>query len=339
MSASAPRYGWCATRHNPRKAAQSGYFNQKGEGCCKKCFAEEGFPHKAAAKRAALRQACDDCGEVVGLIQGRCGRCTTARAASEARSCQLCHTANATSVRLATCHQDECSRLVVACAECERAHPHGTVFCRSCWASNGSLCICCGCTPARPCKEFGYVYCKACYTTCFGESCQFCQADLPTAVSESLTRCCRSGCDRPVRLCPDCAKTRRRTSTACATCWSDEGGQCIVCRRVKAQKYAEFKHVYCKDCFSTNFQEDCEFCHDALRRKADTHLEDCRQIVTNNGREEECQRRSRLCDLCSVSRYRGETPVACHKCWSSAGRLCLSCGETPAQKQKQYKSR
>ena len=142
MSASAPRDGWCATRHNPKKAAQSGYFNRQGERCCKKCF-NDAFPAKAAAKRAAQKHACDDCGEVVRLTQGRCGHCTAARAASEARSCQLCYNDNATSVRLATCYQDDCSRLVVVCADCESAHLNGTVCCRSCWASHGSLCIVC----------------------------------------------------------------------------------------------------------------------------------------------------------------------------------------------------
>ena len=76
-----PLYGWCATRHSPLKAAQSGYVDSSGKRYCKTCFRDL-CPEFYAAKQARRTGVCRLCKEARVLLQGVCRPCIRARACS-----------------------------------------------------------------------------------------------------------------------------------------------------------------------------------------------------------------------------------------------------------------
>ena len=78
-----PKYGWCKTRHTPRKPAQSGHL-----GYCKACYKKK-FPRKFAIKKKTRSKPCPYCGNQRELtVAGFCKPCT------KSRSCKSCSAVN-----------------------------------------------------------------------------------------------------------------------------------------------------------------------------------------------------------------------------------------------------
>ena len=112
-----PLYGWCRTKHDPKRPAQSGH-----DGYCKACYKAR-FPNKYAAKQANIKKSCGFCRELRhNLRAGVCKPCRAARACggcgdvnlnAAAASCMNCYASRqqrgASQTRLAmwcaSCHQ------------------------------------------------------------------------------------------------------------------------------------------------------------------------------------------------------------------------------------------
>ena len=184
-------------------------------------------------------------------------------------------------------------------------------------------------TPARIKERYGFIFCADCHHTLQENRCQYCREGGDTVPLGPVRRCCQGGCQRPVHVCDCCIGAHRANDVLCRKCWQESGPLCIICQMLPAQQAADFGYCYCKSCYKSQGGLDCEYCHDALRRGAGTRLEPCFQI--------ECGRQVRVCDLCVLSHH--ERPVSCRGCWSTAGRSCIACGETPAQYQRDFKSR
>ena len=76
-----PAAGWCANRHKPLKAAQSGYRGTDGRLYCK-AFFRKMLPDLHEAKMAHRKSTCQFCSSCKDLVGGFCRPCRTKRACS-----------------------------------------------------------------------------------------------------------------------------------------------------------------------------------------------------------------------------------------------------------------
>ena len=129
----APIFGWCAGSHRPRKPAQSGYTDARGNRYCKPCYREK-FPRLYAQKIQRRKEACGFCGKDRELSQGFCKPCIAARACdtcgevNTVRSAMLCTNCGTQRQALGAVG----ARLALWCLICTSADDRESGHCRKC---------------------------------------------------------------------------------------------------------------------------------------------------------------------------------------------------------------
>lgn len=120
-----PAAGWCKSKHQPRKPAQSGY-----DGYCKACFRER-FPQRFAEKQQSRKQSCRVCGSHAELSGGTCRPCL------RRRTCGKCQRFDET-VELPLCRH--CRTLRLLCSECMSPEEQAQGLCTRCKKTPGDMC-------------------------------------------------------------------------------------------------------------------------------------------------------------------------------------------------------
>ena len=334
-----PAAGWCLNRHNPKKAAQSGY-----DGYCKICFQETKRCDKKQLRRKKHCVFCKKAGEMYRW--GFCKPCL------RARSCDVCSAVNTNTVA-AICSHWEKSRAKLGAAQSRLA-----LWCQQCTCEDDRMSQLCG-------------QCLRLHREGYCTHCGACNVELPYQFKSA-----EDNCRAVLSLCAQCvALTRGQEKMQCGSCWSSNGEMCIFCRSRKAQhdldKYRacrpRIQKKFCQQCMSSpdpaivvpkcqmcsscamwceqhcsadqlqsglcakHYSAHAQRCQDCTR--GDDPASDC-ALVWHLCGTADCLYRLRVCNHCAKALQ--ATRFICDVCWSRGDHKRIACETTRAQKEKQF---
>ena len=287
---------WCTTCNDD---------NVLQRGLCKECW---------------LR-TCQLCLEVRPLVEGVCRPCT------RRRTCASCKTVSK-DADLPLCRRDGCGNIAQWCTACNDEDVLQRGLCKECSVLTCGFCGSGATIQKLSCMEEGC-----------GGSWSLCRKCAPAAVTGPVL--CRSCWRRKGRMCKECGATSARNAITfhrcckechrrwfCGTCSEmaspSEALDCRACCRAFAAWCSTcstgpaLQSGLCPECFSGS--GTCQWC---ARRSPDVEV--AQRPCSTNG----CRRVALSCDSC-LRRWKGGRPL-CEPCWSSGGRMCISCSLLPAQ--------
>ena len=181
-----PAAGWCKSKHQPRKPAQSGY-----DGYCKACFRER-FPQRFAEKQQNRKQSCRVCGSHAELSGGTCRPCL------RRRTCGKCERFDETA-ELPLCRH--CKTLRLLCSECMSPEEQAQGLCTRCDKTHGGMrCAFCGKESSLSWREA-----RCAVLHCATRNFRVCDAcDMPVGRQAQMT-------------CPDCWRLQEKPCLICGS--------------------------------------------------------------------------------------------------------------------------
>ena len=325
----------CRTKHHESK------YSQMGTGFCKACL-HKFYPETYKRTQVDRMSPCSICKKRADIAKrGLCKRCFSLR------TCHSCENIN----------DDDKARMCPVCPVYEKTQAKSVRLAMWCEACT---------TPAE--RALGV--CHECQFV--DHRCHHCEKGH--APSAGLQRCC--ACHASLRFCSACigiVSMSQSKGLLCKACWGEQGRLCIACGVKPAQKpFLPFFRTcfgcravwFCSECKlppsgDTRIQS-CRMCPNLAmwcplhwtaeqlqsklcERHYKTDVLQCTYCMGDVGMACEtwygcsttdCPRQIHACTACVESL----TPerLRCDLCFSSSGRVCISCREEPARTDRKF---